>query len=225
MVEPGFGDPLRVFLQSDSGGVDWSILAPTIVIAFAAIFSAGSAIASVVLTKRLSDDNRALRKASTEPKVVAYLGVERRSAYLVYLVLENVGQGPACDVEFFVEADPEDFANHRVAKVPARTLSKVTSLLPQGGKSQRFMGGSTTLLGSDPAERLQPFSVKVTYSNLRSAVAEPEEYRLDIAELGDLVAVVPPDERIANSVEKIQKQLASQEQQAAAADEAAEEAS
>ncbi len=210
MVELVLADSLQVFLQSDSGGVDWAILAPTVVIALAAVFSAASAIASVILTKRLSDDNRALRKASTEPEVVAYLGVERSFAYLVYLVLENVGQGPACEVEYFVDADPQDFANHGVTRVSARTQRKVTSLLPQGGKSQRFMGESMTLLGGDPAGRLRPFSVTVTYSNLRGVAAEPKEYPLDISELGDLVEIVPADERIAKSVERIQENLASQ---------------
>ena len=186
-----------------------TIVAATIVMAVAAGLSVVLTGVSAWLTWRLSQDNRALRRAGTEPEVVAYLGVERSSAYLVYLVLENVGQGPACDVEYFVDADPQDFASHNVAKVTARTQRKVTSLLPQGGKSQRFMGGSTTLLGSDPTERLRPFSVTVTYSNLRGTEAEPTEYPLDIAELGDLVEVVPPDERLAKSVEKIQKQLAS----------------
>ncbi len=207
MVELQALDSLHVFLQTEADGVDWTLLVPTIIIAFAAVVSAGSALVSIRLTWRLSEDNRALRKAGTEPEVVAYLGIDRRSAYLVYLVLENVGQGPAVDVEYLADADPQDFAAHNVRKVPARTQRKIASVLPQGESRQRFMEGSTSLLGSDEKPALEPFRVKVSYSNLRGVPMGPKEYLLDVAELGDVVEVVPSDERLANSVEKIQGQL------------------
>ena len=51
--------------------MDWVIVAATVVIAF-------SALASLWLNWRLTQDNRALRKAGSEPEVVAYLGLDER---------------------------------------------------------------------------------------------------------------------------------------------------
>ncbi|MCY3507177.1 MAG: hypothetical protein OXH41_13540 [Chloroflexi bacterium] len=180
--------------------MDWVIVAATVVIAL-------SALASLWLNWRLSQDNRALRKAGTEPEVVAYLGVEHHAAYLVYLVLENVGQGPACDVGYFVDAAPDDFAKHNVRKLPARTHRTVASLLPQGGRTQLFMGDTYSLLGSREESGLEPFKVRVCYSNLRGISADSKEFLLDVSELGDLAEVVPAEERIASSLKKIQEQL------------------
>ncbi len=205
---------LHVVLQTGPQTVDWVIVAATVVIAV-------SALASLWLNWRLTQDNRALRKAGTEPVVVAYLEIKRLSAaYLIYLALENVGQGPALDVEYFVDADPQDFAAHGVLKVPVRTQRKVASLLPQGGRIERFMGGSTTLLGDSEEAGLQPFRVRVSYTNLRGVAAESKEYPQDISEVREVVEVVPSDERIAKALEKIEKHLSRD-----AADEAGEEVS
>ena len=160
--------------------MDWVIVAATVTIAC-------SALASLWLTWRLSQDNRALRRAGTEPEVVAYLGLDQSSGFLVNLVLENVGQGPACDVEFFVDADPKDFADHGVMYVTAGTTRKVRSLLPQAERVERLMGVGNRLFGEDEEARLQPFRVEVSYSNLRGVPIGPREYVLDIAELGGAV--------------------------------------
>ena len=89
--------------------MDWVIVAATVVIAV-------SSIASFFVTWRLSQDSRVLRTAGTEPRLVAYLGPGRDSQML-NLVLENVGQGPARDVAYFVEADSQDFATHNVRRL------------------------------------------------------------------------------------------------------------
>ena len=180
--------------------MDWVIVAATVVIAC-------STAASLWLTWRLSEDSRALRRAGTEPEVVAYLAPDPRSGFLVDLVLENVGQGPACDVEYFVDADSADFTKHEVMYVPARTSRKLKSLLPQGERVGRLMGVGNRLYSEDEQARLQPFRVKVWYSNLRGARVGPKEYALDIAELGGSTQNEPGEERLAESVEKIEKHL------------------
>ena len=180
--------------------MEWVIVAATVVIAF-------SALASLWLTWRLSQDNRALRRAGTEPEVVAYLGIDPRSGFLVSLVLENVGQGPACDVEFFVEADPQDFADHEVRYVTAGTTQKIRSLLTQGERVERLLGVGNRLFSEDEAKRLQPFRVDVWYSNLRDVRIGPKEYLLDIAELGGATQSTPTDKRLADSLEKIERHL------------------
>ena len=180
--------------------MDWVIVAATVVIAI-------SALASLALNWRLTQDNRALRKAGTEPEVVAYLGLDARSGFLVNLVLENVGQGPACDVEYLVDADPQVFGDHQVISVVAGTTRKIASLLPQGERRERVLGVGNVLYSEREEDRLPPFPVRVSYSNLRGGVVEPKEYVLDIAELGGARQTEPGEERLADSVEKIEKHL------------------
>lgn len=180
--------------------MDWVILAATVAIALAVVVSAWS-------TWHLSRDNRALLKAGTEPEVVAYLELERPSGYLVNLVLENVGQGPARDVKYFVEADPKDFAAHGVEMVPVGTLRKIASLLPQGGRRERLMGLGSRLYEDEEKGRLEPFRVKISYSNLRGMLVEPKEFALDISELGGETYGTHPTERLAKSVEKIARSV------------------
>ena len=138
---------------------------------------------------------------------MAYLGLDPRSGFLVNLVLENVGQGPACDVEFFVDADPKDFADHEVMYVTAGTTRKVRSLLPQAERVERLMGVGNRLFSEDEEARLQPFRVEVSYSNLRGVPIGPREYVLDIAELGGAVQSTPTERRLADSLEKIERHL------------------
>ena len=180
--------------------MDWVIVAATVVIAC-------SAVASLWITWRLSEDNRALRRAGTGTEVVAYLGLDQQSGFLVNLVLENVGQGPACDVEYFVEADPQDFAVHKVKSVPARTTRKIRSLLPQGERVERFMGVGNRLYSEDEEARLRPFLVRMSYSNLQGMHIGPKEYPLDVAELGGALMNSPAEERMADSVKKIEQHL------------------
>ena len=182
--------------------MDWVIVAATVVIAV-------SALASLLLNWRLTQDNRALRRAGTEPEVVAYLEPDRRSGFLLDLVLENVGQGPACDVEYFVDADPADFAKHEVKYVPARTSRKIKSLLPQGERVARFIGVGNRLYSDDEQARLQPFCVRVWYSNLRGERIGPREFPLDVAELGGSVQFEPSEERLAKSLERIERHMGS----------------
>ena len=177
------------------------------VIVAATVFIAISAGVSAWSTWRLAKDNRRLLKAGTEPEVVAYLGLDQQSGFLVNLVLENVGQGPACDVEYFVNADPQDFADHKVRHVEAGATRKVRSLLPQGERVERFMGVGNRLYNEEEGTRLRPFRVTVSYSNLRGVRVDPKEYPLDITELRGALMHSPAEERIADSVEKIEKHL------------------
>lgn len=180
--------------------MDWVIVAATVAIAV-------SAIASLWLNWRLTQDNRALRKVATEPKVVAYLAPDPRSGFLVDLTFANVGQGPACDVEYWIDADPGDFARLEVMHVSAGASRKIASLLPQGEQARRFMGVGNHLYSEDEEARLQPFTVKVWYSNLRGARVGPEEFALDIVEMEGMAQVTPSEERLARSLEKIEVHL------------------
>ena len=187
--------------------MDGVILTATIVIALAAIVSAVSAVVSVVLTKRLSEDNRALRKAGTEPEVVAYTAPLGRSNAFFHLVLENVGEGPACDVEFFVHANPDDFAEFNLRDIVPGTRRKVRSLLPQGGKVEVMMGVHHELFKNRGKDVLPPFDVEVTYTNLRGQLSGPRRHRIDVSEFSGPHLIGAPDVEAADSLKKIEKNL------------------
>ena len=178
--------------------MDWVIVAATVVIAV-------SALASLGVTWRLSEDNRALRKAGTEPEVVAYLGLDPTAPSLINLVLENVGQGPACDVEFFVDADPDEFSERGVRLVTARNTQRV-GLLPQGQHIERMMAPGWDLMSED--NPLPPFRVELSYANLRGTRVGPVvSADLDVSQFEGALAGNPPDERVADALEKIEKHL------------------
>ena len=69
------------------------IAIPTIVIAV-------STVITVILTWVLARENRLLRKAETEPQVVAYLAIPPLYQNFLNFVLANVGRGPARKVSF-----------------------------------------------------------------------------------------------------------------------------
>ncbi len=178
--------------------MDGVIVAATVVIAL-------SALASLWLNWRLTEDNRALRKAGTEPEIVAYLGLDPTIPSLINLVLENVGQGPACDVEFFVDAEPEDFSERDVRLVMARSRQRV-GLLPQGQRIERMMAPGWDLMSED--NPLPPFRVELSYANLRGTRFGPVvSDDLDVSQFEGALAGTPPDERVADAVEKIEKHL------------------
>ena len=149
------------------------------VTAIATLIIAVSTIISVWISKELAKENRLLRKASTEPEVAAFLKADSQRNRAVYLVLANVGQGPAKNVKFNIRASSDDFMRHRVSSVHTTdTVVMAASFLPQGDSLESFFGRSHILLEQPP---LQPFEILVTYEDLRDTPYEAT-YRLDVAE-------------------------------------------
>ena len=146
----------------------------TVVIALFAIFTAW-------LTKTLADENRLMRKAGTEPKVVAYLATDSQRPHAVNFVLANVGRGPAKNVEFTIEGDMTDFTAHDVSSsFTTHSGGRGTDMLPQGERIQSFFGIGPSLLAPPP---LRCFTVSLTYEDLNGKTHE-NSHQLDVAQLG-----------------------------------------
>ena len=154
--------------------MDCVIVAATVVIAI-------SACASLWLNWRLSQDNRALRKAETEPKIVAYLAADHQQRWAINFVLANVGRGPARNVEFTLQGETGDFVKHRVSE-PFINMSsgKGAGMLPQGERIPSFFGMVPELLKETG---LRPFIVSITYEDLRGRPYK-EEQKLDVTRFG-----------------------------------------
>ena len=177
------------WLNANSGALT---AAATVVIAVLAAFT-------VLLTRSLARENQLLRKAGTEPNVVAYLRLDPHRAYFVNFVLANVGQGPARDVGFTFQADEGDFENHRVhmRNSSDRTL---TTMLPQGERIETFFGTGSALI-KEP--KLQPFTVSVRFRDLKGKCYS-EEYPLNVAQFTGFETLGTPEYEGVQALEKIE---------------------
>lgn len=168
----------------------------TIVIAFSAIITA-------VATKTLARENRLLRKAGTEPKVVAYLIIHPLYQTILNFVLANVGQGPARNISFKFNADETDLDIHGVA-LRNSTDREVLGFLPQGESIQVFFGSGLDLY-KEP--KLKPFEVAVEYDDM-DGKHHIERCPIDIAQFDGFTSLgKPPEREVADSLKKIEGHL------------------
>lgn len=150
--------------------------------------SATTAISTVVLTLTtiayawltavLAKENRLLRKAGTEPQVIAYLAVHPRISGPLQFILANVGQGPAFDVRFRIVAGGDDFAQHQ-AHLPAPEVA--LTAIPQGERYETFFGMGPEMF-REP--KLKPFSIEVSYLDIGKR-ERSETFHLDIRQFAD----------------------------------------
>ena len=178
--------------------IDWINAGSTIAIALAAIVSA-------ILTCYLYRENRLLRKAGTEPEVVTYLAMDSRNNGAIDFVMSNIGQGPAMKVKFSLDMDHDDVERHDIilANQPDR---KPVSVLPQSERFRSFLGMSHLLL-QEP--KLKPFKVTIKYENIRGD-RRGSTHLLDVSQFdGYSWLGKPPEVKIADSLEKIERILRS----------------
>ena len=181
--------------------IDWLNTNSGAVTTIATVIIAGTAIVTVFLTKTLATENRLLRKAGTEPKVVPYIKVDHRFTRAINLVLSNVGQGPAKNVQYSFVADADDFANHSVALINYSNRTAI-SILPQGEQIEEFFGMGTDLLKNPP---LGPFDVSIKYENLNGESEGWTKHSLDVAQFRDFSWLGNPTEiEIRDSLRKIE---------------------
>jgi hypothetical protein len=109
------------------------------------------------LTAILAEENRLLRKAGTEPQIVAYLSLHPRISGPLHFILANVGQGPAFDMRFSVVSGGDEFQN-RQARLPQPKVP--LTVIPQGDRYQTLFGMAWDLLADPP---LQPLVIEVRY--------------------------------------------------------------
>lgn len=173
--------------------IDWINAGSTVAIALAAIFTA-------VLTCHLVRENRLLRKAGTEPEVVAYLTVDSRNIGAIDFVLANIGQGPAKNVQFRLCGKSDDFERHDIL-LANQTDRKAVSVLPQGERVQSFLGMSHRML-KEP--RLRPFDVYIEYENIRGEFSKTI-HSLDVSQFSGFSFLgKPPEVKMASALEKIE---------------------
>jgi hypothetical protein len=153
------------------------------------------------LTAILAKENKLLRKAGTEPQVIAYLRLHPRISGPIQFCISNVGQGPAFDVSFRIVEGGEDFGKHQT-RLP--TPQVPLTALPQGERYETFMGMGWEMF-AEP--RLRPFVVEVRYRDLKKQ-EHVEKFTLDVAQFDGFTRLGgDPDEDTAKALKEIAAEL------------------
>ena len=153
------------------------------------------------LTAILAKENKLLRKAGTEPQVIAYLAVHPRISGPLQFILANVGQGPAFNVRFRVVEGGDDFSEHD-ARIPQPKVA--LTAIPQGECYETFFGMGPSMF-KEP--KLRPFSVEVSYSDL-SKRERSEVFRLDVQQFEGRARIGGnPEQDLADAVKALVGEL------------------
>lgn len=130
-----------------------------------------SGIGSLFVAGYLVRENRILRKAGTEPDVVAYLLPDRRHVTIVRLHIKNIGRGSATEIAFEVGGDHDSFREAKLELPLVRGRTPI-SVLPPDDEISLFFGMGHQLL-ADP--KLGPVPLEIAYKN-----AAGKEYRKSV---------------------------------------------
>jgi hypothetical protein len=152
--------------------------------------------------RTFTPETRSLRRAGTEPDVVAYLLPQPVHLIVINIVVANVGQGPARNVEVEFDADPEDFSSHRV-RYPARVKRRVAAVLPQGERYVQLFGAGEDLYRPDP---MKDFSIHVHFTDSKG-VSRQTTSRASVMEFLGYGGFDPPEYEIAKALNKIAEKL------------------
>ena len=182
--------------------LDWIVANPAAITAIATGIIAVSAVVTAWLTGALARENKILRKAGTEPEVIAYLAPHPVYNFPLLFVLANVGRGPARNVSFRLDANPEDLESHNVVLRNSVDRTAI-SFLPQGESIRTFFGMSTDVL-NEP--RLQPFDVVVKYQNTTGRELT-KTCPLDVAQFQGFELLESPEKQVADALKRIESHL------------------
>ena len=184
-----------------------------VVSAIASLVGALSTLAIAVLTIFLWLENKALRKAGSEPKIVAHFEIHPNGSGAVDISLSNVGTGPALDVAFSFIADMGDFKKYGIKVNNSKSRSAIT-LIPKGDKITFFFSIGFKLVrpsgtkDSDEIDPLKPFTINVKWKNL-AGKSFSGNYLMDIRQFHDLPGIFekPPLVKVVDSLNAIGKEI------------------
>jgi hypothetical protein len=180
----------------------WVIVHKDHITLLAALTSAFAAIVVMFLTRTLATDNRLLRKAGTEPGVVAYLRPDQQHIHILNLVVANVGRGPARNVELEFVGDLE-----LLRKCGARLLTKpklmILPWLPQEERFVEIFGNALDFFeGTVPPE----FAINVHFQN-SAGKKQTTISRISIGDFEGLSRLRGADYEAAEALKQIAKSI------------------
>ena len=169
---------------------------------------AASTVAYVVLTYRLVSETRRLREVQTEPRVSMRLELAQQVGFGgLELVIRNEGQGPAQNIRFNFQGDPEYFIGHGQNQ-PIDQIPIIKNGIPYLGPGQSFRFLLGFLFGEafDHATSA-PWIFQIDYESLQKRSKE-ETYLLDFAQFaGFPIGTGAPLVKIEKHLEAVQRDL------------------
>jgi hypothetical protein len=150
------------------------------------------------LTIFLWQENKRLRKAGTEPEVVAYLIPDKRHLHVLMLIVTNVGRGAARNVSLEFLGDMSDL-RRKGAMLPTGARLPILPVLPQDERYSRNFGNSLDFFeGGAPAD----FTIRVHFEDDRGR-KHKTECRCSIADFEGLSRTVPAEHEAAEALKQI----------------------
>ena len=175
----------------------------------ATVVSGFSTVAIAILTVLLYRENRLLRKAGSEPKLVAYFEPHPDGTGGLNIAISNVGTGPAKNVCFQVIGDPKEFPKYNLILDCSVKRGPIT-FIPQGEKISIFFAVGHQLFNPNDSELkipLPPFSIQIEWTSLQEDKVNKESYLLDVRPYADLPGFInkPYLLKISDSIDVVAK--------------------
>jgi hypothetical protein len=173
------------------------------------IFSAVVALSTVVyavLTALLVSETRQMRRAQTEPKLVAFIEPREEFVNFGHLYIENVGAGPAFDVSFDLIAKEEDEG----AKLLVNDFTKsrfFSTGVDYVGASQKLRSRYTSFTEEYEKKIQAVLTVRLSYrSSTRTQYTDT--YSIDLSQFEGAGGLGTPSlYSIAQSLKKLQEDV------------------
>ncbi|GGX39968.1 hypothetical protein [Saccharospirillum salsuginis] len=177
----------------------------------ATILSGFSTVVIAILTVFLWRENRLLRKAGSEPNLVAYFEPHPDGTGGLNISIANVGTGPARNVYFQFLGESDHFSRYNLI-LDCTTKRGPITLIPQGEKISILFAIGFQLFNpkdSDAKEPMPPFNVRLEWTSLNGADAKCEDYLLDVKPYADLPGLVnkPYLLKIVDSIDGLGKKV------------------
>jgi hypothetical protein len=182
----------------------WVIVHKDHVTLLAAAVSAFAAVVVMFLTRALAADNRMLRKAGTEPEVVAYLLPDERHIHILNLIVANVGRGVARNVELEFGGDLEELRNSGVGML-TKHKRLILPWLPQDERFAQIFGNSLDFFNGQP---LPEFTITAHFENSKGE-KKATVSRISIADFEGLSRMHSTDHESAEALKQIAKTMES----------------
>ncbi|MFP4147057.1 MAG: hypothetical protein ACLFSI_05015 [Halorhodospira sp.] len=162
-----------------------------------------SAVVSACLTYGLVQENRRLRKAGTDPYVIAYPLQDRNRPEILNLNIKNVGAGPAYDVAIELQGDKENLRKYIDSSLGAWEGHPIP-VLPQGEKIETILNIGHMLFDKYGDCLLMPFTAAITYETSEGK-PEKHSYSIDVKPFEGCRFTRTPEVEVASSLEDLSK--------------------
>lgn len=147
-----------------------------------------STVVIAIITVFLWRENRLLRKAGSEPNLVAYFEPHPDGTGGLNISIANVGTGPARNIYFQFVGKPDQFTSYDLILDCTSKRGPIT-LIPQGDKISILFAIGPQLFqpkNSDSKEPMPPFNVRLEWTGLDGGNSKCEDYLLDVKPYADL---------------------------------------